>query len=36
MRIKALFQRLREQKRPALVAYITAGDPTPNRRIGLR
>lgn len=35
MRIKALFQRLREQKRPALVAYITAGDPSPDRTADL-
>lgn len=35
MRIKALFQRLREQKRPALVAYITAGDPSPDRTAAL-
>jgi len=35
MRIKALFQRLREQKRPALIAYITAGDPSPDRTADL-
>lgn len=31
MRISAMFQRKREQKRPALIAYITAGDPSPER-----
>src|SRR5580700_2259034 len=28
-RISRLFDRLREEKRPALIAYITAGDPSP-------
>src|SRR5271170_1443279 len=28
-RIGRLFDRLRAEKRPALIAYITAGDPTP-------
>ncbi|HEX5229965.1 MAG TPA: tryptophan synthase subunit alpha [Bryobacteraceae bacterium] len=28
-RISRLFDRLRAEKRPALIAYITAGDPTP-------
>lgn len=31
MRIRALFERLRAKKQPALVAYITAGDPNPDR-----
>jgi tryptophan synthase alpha chain len=31
MRISAMFQRKREQKRAALIAYITAGDPSPDR-----
>ena len=30
-RIGRLFERLRAAKRPALIAYITAGDPTPDR-----
>src|SRR5260370_37486748 len=31
-RIGRLFDRLsREERRPALIAYITAGDPTPDR-----
>jgi tryptophan synthase alpha chain len=30
-RIEALFQALKQQKRAALVGYITAGDPTPER-----
>ena len=30
-RIDPLFERLRAEKRPALIAYITAGDPTPER-----
>jgi tryptophan synthase alpha chain len=29
-RIGRLFDRLREEKRPALIAYITAGDPSPS------
>src|SRR6202020_1158691 len=28
-RISRLFERLRSEKRPALIAYITAGDPSP-------
>lgn len=28
-RISRLFERLREQSRPGLIAYLTAGDPTP-------
>jgi tryptophan synthase alpha chain len=31
MRIRAMFERLAAQKRPALIAYVTAGDPTPDR-----
>src|SRR5437773_11566617 len=30
-RISRLFDRLREHGRPGLVAYITAGDPAPDR-----
>ena len=30
-RIGRLFERVREEKRPALIAYITAGDPSPAR-----
>ena len=30
-RIGRLFERLREEHRPALIAYITAGDPAPDR-----
>src|ERR1700680_2820225 len=30
-RIGRLFERLRAEGRPALIAYITAGDPTPDR-----
>src|SRR5438477_13181401 len=30
-RIGRLFDRLRAERRPALIAYITAGDPTPDR-----
>ncbi len=30
-RIGRLFERLRAEHRPALIAYITAGDPTPDR-----
>ncbi|MCS7024532.1 MAG: tryptophan synthase subunit alpha [Bryobacteraceae bacterium] len=29
MRIRSLFERKRQQGRPALIAYLTAGDPTP-------
>lgn len=35
MRISALFERLRGQGRPALIAYLTAGDPSPDRTAGL-
>lgn len=31
MRISAMFERLRGEGRPALIAYITAGDPSPER-----
>lgn len=31
MRISRLFSRLREENRPGLIAYITAGDPSPQR-----
>lgn len=34
-RITRLFERLREEGRPGLVAYITAGDPSPERTAGL-
>src|SRR5438477_6328739 len=30
-RIGRLFDRLRAERRPALIAYITAGDPSPDR-----
>src|SRR5271156_2580065 len=30
-RISRLFDRLRTEERPALIAYIVAGDPTPER-----
>jgi tryptophan synthase alpha chain len=30
-RIGRLFERLREERRPGLIAYVTAGDPCPNR-----
>src|SRR5271166_7089804 len=30
-RIQSLFSRLAEEKRAALVAYLTAGDPSPDR-----
>ena len=30
-RISRLFERLRAERRPALIAYITAGDPSPNQ-----
>src|SRR5580700_10755632 len=29
-RISRLFERLRAEQRPALIAYITAGDPSPS------
>jgi tryptophan synthase alpha chain len=31
MRISAMFERKRAEKKPALIAYITAGDPSPER-----
>jgi len=34
-RIARVFERLRAERRPALVAYITAGDPTPDRSAAL-
>src|ERR1700691_499701 len=34
-RIGRLFERLRAEHRPALIAYITAGDPTPDRTASL-
>src|SRR5277367_6816012 len=34
-RIARLFERLRAERRPALIAYITAGDPTPDRTVSL-
>ena len=35
-RISRLFERLRTQeRRPALIAYLTAGDPSPERTVGL-
>src|SRR6202050_5371313 len=34
-RISQLFDRLRAEKRPALIAYIVAGDPTPAATAGL-
>jgi tryptophan synthase alpha chain len=35
-RISRLFERLRsEEKRPALIGYLTAGDPAPDRTVGL-
>jgi tryptophan synthase alpha chain len=34
-RIGRLFERLRAEHRPALIAYITAGDPAPDRTVGL-
>lgn len=34
-RIDSLFERVREQKRPALIGYITAGDPAPDRTASL-
>ncbi|MGD0438265.1 MAG: tryptophan synthase subunit alpha [Bryobacteraceae bacterium] len=34
-RIARLFERLRAERRPALIAYITAGDPTPDRTAAL-
>src|SRR4051794_5487739 len=35
-RISRLFDRLRtEEKRPALIGYLTAGDPSPDHTVGL-
>jgi tryptophan synthase alpha chain len=34
-RISRLFERLQKEGRPALIAYITAGDPSPDRTAGL-
>lgn len=34
-RIAQLFQRTKKEGRPALIAYITAGDPDPSRTVGL-
>src|SRR5437870_11592095 len=34
-RIGNLFERLREEGRPGLIAYVTAGDPAPDRTAGL-
>lgn len=34
-RISRLFERLRHENRPGLIAYITAGDPSPDRTAGL-
>jgi tryptophan synthase alpha chain len=34
-RIGRLFERLRAERRPALIAYITAGDPAPDRTAAL-
>jgi tryptophan synthase alpha chain len=34
-RIARLFERLRAEHRPALIAYLTAGDPTPDRTASL-
>src|SRR5882724_4994798 len=34
-RIGNLFERLREEGRPGLIAYITAGDPAPDRTASL-
>jgi tryptophan synthase alpha chain len=34
-RIQALFERLRKEDRAGLIAYITAGDPTPERTAGV-
>lgn len=35
MRISAMFERKRAERRPALIAYITAGDPSPDRTASL-
>ncbi len=34
-RIQSLFDRLKKEGRAALVAYLTAGDPTPERTPGI-
>src|SRR5271156_4981227 len=34
-RIARLFERLQGERRPALIAYITAGDPAPERTASL-
>src|ERR1700682_5320585 len=34
-RISRLFERLQKEGRPALIAYLTAGDPSPERTAGL-
>src|ERR1700739_3087661 len=34
-RISGLFERLQKEGRPGLVAYLTAGDPSPDRTAGL-
>src|SRR6202165_2819133 len=34
-RIESLFRALKSQQRAALIAYITAGDPTPERTPGI-
>ena len=34
-RIGQLFERTRAERRPALIAYLTAGDPHPERTVGL-
>src|SRR5580700_8763960 len=34
-RISRLFERLRAEGRPALIAYITAGDPSPSATPGI-
>jgi tryptophan synthase alpha chain len=34
-RIHSLFDRLKEERRAALIAYLTAGDPTPERTPGI-
>src|ERR1700694_1742849 len=35
MRIQNLFHKLKEEKRAALICYITAGDPSPDRTASL-
>src|SRR5258706_5109357 len=34
-RIANLFERLRQENRSALIAYVTAGDPTPEHTAGI-